>query len=147
MHEIIIAHGHIERCPQQQVQFVYFWRLLLGGHAITDGPNMFISQAGKAFAVNFELYAAGTFPAYCSTQDTTPYIEHTLVGQDFTSFHMEALTINEQFDRKPVRGISQFLFAYGNIIENAVEQGCRVGSKIVLFKGTACGKITIANSI
>ena len=60
---------------------------------------------------------------------------------------MEAFTIDEQFDREPVWSISQFLFAYRNIIEDTIEQGCGVSPQIVFFKGTACGKITIANSI
>ena len=147
MHHIVIAYCHIERCAQQQFQFLYSWWLFFGCYTVTDDSNVLIGKTGKAFALNFESYPGWTLPAYRSRQDTILHVERTLVRKDSPSSHVETLTIDKQFDREPVRSIGQFLFPYANIIENAREQGSRGGAKIVLLECTSCGKVAIANGV
>ena len=60
---------------------------------------MLICQVREPFDVNSESYPGRAFPAYCSGQDTIVKVKCTLILKDFTSCHVEALTIDKEFDR------------------------------------------------
>src|SRR5947207_13391083 len=117
MHHIVIAYCHIERCAQQQFQFLYSWGLFFGCYTVTDDSNVLISKAGKAFGLNFESYPGWTLPVYRSRQDSILHVERTLVRNDAPSSHVETLTIDKQFAREAVRSVGQYLCPYGNASE------------------------------
>src|SRR5437588_7944822 len=98
MHYIVIADRRIERCTQQYFQFVYLWRLFFNGHAVANGSHMLVCQARKTFDVNSQSYPGRACPVYRSGQQTVVNVKCTLILKDFTSCHMEALTIDKEFD-------------------------------------------------
>src|SRR5215469_4064038 len=108
---------------------------------------MLICQASKAFARHLYTCTPWAFPLHGAVKDAMFHIQRALVVQDFALIQAKALAVHKQFNRHPIRRVSQLLFADIDTIEDTKQQGGGICAWIGFFEGAPCAEIAVADSI
>src|SRR5438132_9564286 len=106
VHHIIVADGCIKTGKQSNIGRLVA-RSLFQRHTVADDAKMFVCQTRETFTDDLNTCPFWTFPTYRATQDANAKVQTTVVVEDLALVQAEALTVDEQSYRKPIRSVGE----------------------------------------